>query len=62
METAIKDLGELRGKTKTESSVNSIREAPVPQTCYKCEGKKDMTHNNAILRIKIVETVGKRGM
>ena len=34
METATKDAVELRGKTKAESSVNSIREAQVQHRCY----------------------------
>ena len=59
METATKDAVELTGKTKAESSVNSIHEAHGYNIDVTDVGKRDMTHNNAILRINIVETVEK---
>ena len=61
METAMKDSLELRGKAKTIPPVNSIREVPMQHKCYRC-GKEGTNPRNAILKINIVETVGKRAI
>jgi hypothetical protein len=59
METAMKDSLELRGKAKTIPPVNSIREVPMQHKCYRCG---ECYFRNAILKINIVETVGKRAI
>jgi hypothetical protein len=61
METAMKDSLELTGKAKTIPPVNSIREFPMQHKCYR-RGKEGTNPRNAILKINIVETVGKRAI